>query len=40
MLGYLFLALALLAGVIKGYCGKKSGGTLVLASDAMLVNTV
>jgi drug/metabolite transporter (DMT)-like permease len=34
------LALALLAGVIKGYCGKKSGGTLVLASDAMLVNTV
>ena len=40
MLGYLFLALALLAGVIKGYCGKNSGGTLVLASDAMLVNTV
>jgi drug/metabolite transporter (DMT)-like permease len=40
MLGYLFLALALLAGVVKGYCGKKSGGTLVLASDAMLVNTV
>lgn len=40
MLGYLFLALALLAGVVKGYCGKKSGGTLVLTSDAMLVNTV
>ena len=34
------MALALLAGVVKGYCGKKSGGTLVLASDAMLVNTV
>ena len=40
MIGYLFLALALMAGVTKGYCGKKSGGTLVLVSDAMLVNTV
>lgn len=40
MIGYLFVALALLCGVIKGYCGKKSSGTLVHASDAMLVNTV
>lgn len=40
MIGYLFLGVALLCGVIKGYCGKKSGGTLVLASDALAVNTV
>ena len=40
MIGYLFLAVALLCGAIKGYCGKKSGGTLTHPSDAMLVNTV
>lgn len=39
-MGYLFVAVALLCGVIKGYCGKKSSGTLVHSSDAMLVNTV
>ena len=40
MMGYLFLAIALFCGVTKGYCGKKSGGTVIHASDAMLVNTV
>lgn len=40
MIGYLFLGLALLCGVLKGYCGKRSSGTLVLASDALAVNTV
>ena len=40
MIGYLFLGLALLCGVIKGYCGKRSGGALVLVSDALAVNIV
>lgn len=40
MPGYLFLAIALICGVIKGYCGKKSGGTIEHSSDAILINTV
>lgn len=40
MQGYLFLVLALICGVIKGYCGKKSGGNIEHSSDAMLINTV
>ena len=28
MLGYLFIGLALLSGIIKGYCGKKSGNKI------------
>ena len=40
MIGYLFLSLALLAGATKGYCGKRSSASLVLASDAMMMNTV
>ena len=39
-MGYLFVLIALLCGVVKGFCGKKSSGTLVHSSDAMLVNTV
>lgn len=39
-MGYLFVFIALLCGVTKGYCGKRSSGTLVNNSDAMLVNTV
>jgi len=39
-MGYLFVAIALLCGVTKGYCGKKTSGTLRQSSDAMLVNTV
>ena len=38
-MGYLYLTLALLCGVIKGYCGKKTSGKLIHTSDAMLVNT-
>lgn len=40
MIGYLLLALALFCGATKGYCGKRSSGSLVYASDAMLMNTV
>ena len=40
MLGYLFIGLALLSGIIKGYCGKKSGNKIEHASDAMLMNTI
>lgn len=40
MIGYLFLGIALIAGTVKGYCGKKSGGNLPHASDAMLINGV
>lgn len=39
-MGYLFVALALLCGVTKGYCGKKTSGSVEKLSDAMLVNTV
>lgn len=39
-MGYLFVFIALLCGVTKGYCGKKTSGTLVNTSDSMLVNTV
>lgn len=39
-MGYLFVAIALLCGVTKGYCGKKTSGVLVNQSDAMLVNAV
>lgn len=39
-LGYTFLAIALFCGVTKGYCGKKSSGTITYASDALLVNTL
>lgn len=39
-MGYLFIFIALLCGVTKGFCGKKTSGTLVNTSDAMMVNTV
>ena len=39
-MGYLFIIIALLCGVTKGFCGKKTSGTLVNTSDAMMVNTV
>lgn len=38
--GYVFLAVALLCGVTKGYCGKRSSGILKHTSDALLVNIV
>lgn len=40
LIGYTFLAIALLCGVTKGYCGKKSSGTLNYTSDALIINTV
>ena len=39
-MGYLFLALALGAGLTKGYCGKKTSGYTPRVADAMAVNTV
>ena len=40
MLGYLFLALALLAGVVKGYCGKKTSGYTNRFHEAVLANVI
>ena len=40
MIGYLFLLIALTAGWIKGFCGKKSSSYIVTLHDAMLSNTV
>ena len=39
-MGYLFLIFALLFGLIKAYCGKKSALSLVHPSDAFVVNTI
>ena len=39
-MGYLFLLIALLAGVTKGYCGKKTSGYTNNFSDAILANTI
>lgn len=39
-MGYLFIAIALLSGSIKGYCGKKTSGAVEEYSDAMLVNMI
>ena len=39
-MGYLFLFIALFAGVIKGYCGKKTSGYTNSFSDAILANTI
>lgn len=39
-MGYLFLLISVLAGNIKGYCGKKTGGFVRSYSDAMLANTI
>lgn len=40
MLGYVFLSLALLAGVTKGYCGKRTSGYVSRYRDASLTNLV
>ncbi len=37
-MGYLFLAVALAAGVTKGYCGKKTSYAIVTNSDSMIMN--
>lgn len=39
-MGYLFLTLALFAGMIKGYCGKKTSGYVEKTRDAFLINII
>ena len=39
-MGYLFLAISLLAGAVKGYCGKRTSGYVNGYRGAMLANTV
>lgn len=40
MIGYLFVALALASGVVKGYCGKKTSGFVAEVKDAAFANLV
>lgn len=37
---YLFVALVLLAGSIKGYCGKKTSGCVQERADALFINVI
>lgn len=37
-MGYLFLSLALAAGITKGYCGKRTSAAIVSRSDSMIMN--
>ena len=39
-MGYLFLSISLLAGIVKGYCGKKLGGFAANYQSAVLLNFV
>ena len=39
-MGYLFLALALAAGGIKGYCGKKMSSAITSSSDSVIMNAL
>ncbi len=39
-MGYLFLTLALFAGVTKGYCGKKTSGFVEKTRDAFFINII
>ena len=39
-MGYLFLCIALLAGVTKGYCGKRTSGYIHTFHDALLANSI
>lgn len=39
-MGYLFLAIALAAGITKGYCGKKTSFAIASNSDSMLMNVL
>ena len=39
-MGYVFLALALMAGATKGYCGKKTSGFVSGFRDSMLANMI
>lgn len=37
-MGYLFLGISLLAGAVKGYCGKRSSGYVTQTRDAIALN--
>lgn len=39
-MGYLFLSLALAAGITKGYCGKKTSFAIASNSDSMIMNVL
>lgn len=39
-MGYLFLAISLIAGAVKGYCGKMTSGYVQGYKDAILANTI
>jgi len=39
-IGYLFLAIALFTGATKGYCGKKTSGSIASNADAMMFNFI
>ena len=38
-MGYLFLAIALLAGSTKGFCGKKAIGYIAVMAAALFINS-
>ncbi len=40
MLGYLFIALAMVGGTAKAYCGKRTSGLIRTTTDAVYMNTV
>lgn len=37
-MGYLFLSIALAAGITKGYCGKRTSSYIITNSDSMIMN--
>ena len=39
-MGYLFLAIALLAGTVKGFCGKKISGKVASLKGTFYINTI
>ena len=39
-MGYIFLAISLFAGAVKGYCGKKTSGFVESYSGAMFTNLI
>lgn len=39
-MGYLFVAVALAAGAVKGFCGKKTSGFVRETSDAVFINII
>ena len=39
-MGYVFLAIAIFSGIVKGYCGKKTSGFVEGYKDAMVANLI